>query len=228
MKILSRLLAPILILVLGTAAAAAPVVLDFNGVAAPSNQTTVGGFYNGGTSGDGNTGTNFGVDFSDNALAINGYNGCCEPDSPKTGILFFLSGGAVTMNYAAGFDTGFSFYYSSNSNAFINVYDGLNGTGNVLATLSLTSQANQNCPSGASGFYCNWTPIGVNFAGIAKSIDFGGGANFVAYDDVTFGSAIAGGGGVPEPASWALLIGGFGLVGGSMRHQRRKTTVALA
>jgi len=33
-------------------------------------------------------------------------------------------------------------------------------------------------------------------------------------------------GGVPEPASWALMLGGFGLVGGAMR--RRRTSVAFA
>ena len=33
-------------------------------------------------------------------------------------------------------------------------------------------------------------------------------------------------GAVPEPASWALMLGGFGLVGGAMR--RRKTSVAFA
>jgi hypothetical protein len=33
--------------------------------------------------------------------------------------------------------------------------------------------------------------------------------------------------GVPEPASWALLLGGIGLVGGVMR-MRRKATVAFA
>ena len=33
-------------------------------------------------------------------------------------------------------------------------------------------------------------------------------------------------GGVPEPASWTLLIAGFGLVGASMRH--RKAAVSAA
>lgn len=28
-------------------------------------------------------------------------------------------------------------------------------------------------------------------------------------------------GAVPEPASWALMLGGFGVVGGAMRHRRR-------
>jgi hypothetical protein len=33
---------------------------------------------------------------------------------------------------------------------------------------------------------------------------------------------------VPEPASWALMIGGFGLVGGTMRRRSVKTKVAFA
>jgi len=32
--------------------------------------------------------------------------------------------------------------------------------------------------------------------------------------------------GVPEPASWAMMVGGFGLVGGALRS-RRKTAVAF-
>ncbi len=207
-------------------ASAAVVTLDFTNVVNPGlgNSTAVNNFYNGGTSGHGTSGTNFGAAFSSNALAINNFNGCCEPDQAlgKQGILFFLSGGAVTLDYAAGFSNGFSFNYSSNSQAFIRVYDGLGATGNVLATLNLALQANQGCPPNASGFYCNWTAIGVNFAGVAKSIDFGGGANFVAYDNITFGSSTVGG--VPEPASWAMLIAGFGLVGATQR--RRKAAVA--
>lgn len=32
---------------------------------------------------------------------------------------------------------------------------------------------------------------------------------------------------VPEPATWAMLIGGVGMIGGSMRTRRRKTTVSF-
>ena len=36
-------------------------------------------------------------------------------------------------------------------------------------------------------------------------------------------------GAVPEPASWAMMVGGFGLMGGMMRANRRgRTTAALA
>lgn len=31
--------------------------------------------------------------------------------------------------------------------------------------------------------------------------------------------------GVPEPAAWALMLGGFGLMGGALRARRRRTTV---
>ncbi len=32
---------------------------------------------------------------------------------------------------------------------------------------------------------------------------------------------------VPEPATWAMMIGGFGAVGSTMRYRRRKTAVAF-
>lgn len=188
------------------AMAANPVVLDFEGIAAPGTNAAIGNFYSG-----------LGVTFSSNALAINGYNGSAEPT--PTSVLFFLQGAAATLNYAAGFDTGFSFYFSSNTtDGNIQVFDGLNGTGNVLASIALPSQASSNCPSGSTGTYCTWTPIGVSFAGTAKSINFGGAANFIAFDNVTFGSAVPG---VPEPSTYALMA--LGLAGIGFVARRRKS-----
>jgi len=34
-------------------------------------------------------------------------------------------------------------------------------------------------------------------------------------------------GGVPEPASWALMLGGFGMIGSTLRSAKRRATVAL-
>ena len=50
-----------------------------------------------------------------------------------------------------------------------------------------------------------------------------------------YGVAIAGertvGGGngaVPEPATWAMMLVGFGAIGGALRYRRRKTSVSFA
>jgi hypothetical protein len=44
---------------------------------------------------------------------------------------------------------------------------------------------------------------------------------------VTFGAAPIQSA-VPEPATWAMMIGGFGLVGGAMRSARRRRSAGLA
>jgi hypothetical protein len=33
---------------------------------------------------------------------------------------------------------------------------------------------------------------------------------------------------VPEPVTWAMMIAGMGMIGGSLRYRRRKTNVAFA
>lgn len=51
-------------------------------------------------------------------------------------------------------------------------------------------------------------------------------ANLTAFDSAftaTFASAAAA---APEPASWALMIGGFGVVGGAIRSRRHKALLA--
>jgi hypothetical protein len=67
----------------------------------------------------------------------------------------------------------------------------------------------------------------VTFAGTAFSVDFGGSADQVAFAGITLGSQTPGGT-VPEPATWAMMIGGFGMVGGAMRRRRVSTKVSFA
>lgn len=140
-----------------------------------------------------------------------------EP-SPNT-IMFFLDANNAILNAPDGFDTGFSFYYTSSTAATVTVYDGLDGTGNVLGTIDLEAQYTDNCTGDPTGTFCNWTAIGVAFDGIAMSIDFGGTANQTGYDNITFGADTPGGA-VPEPTTWAMMIAGLGLVGASMRRRR--------
>lgn len=201
---------------------ASTIVLDFEGA---GNSANLNNFYNGGTDSQGNSGVNYGVKFGANALSLidadagGGGNFANEPSANT--VMFFLTGSAV-LNYADGFTTGFSFFYSSAYTASVNVYDGLNGTGNLLGSIALSSQHTNNCVGDPNGTFCNWTNTGVAFAGTAKSIDFGGTVNFVAFDNITFGSATAGTGGtnVPEPSSLFLL--GLGLLGlGAVRKKSK-------
>lgn len=210
-------------LALGTVhgnASASVIVLDFEGI---GDFNPVGNFYNGGA------GTNYGVSFSSATLALvdadAGGSGNFANEPSANTVMFFLDANNAILNFAAGFDTGFSFFYSSSTAATINVYDGVDGTGNVLGSLTLTAQGFDSCAGDPSGSFCNWTAVGVAFAGTARSINFGGTANQTGFDEITFGSDVAGGDtdtdtDVPEPGTLGLL--GLGLVAiGLMRRRYR-------
>jgi hypothetical protein len=209
-------------------AAAAPIVLTFEGI---GNTANILNFYNGGTDSQGNSGPNVGVLFVNGALGVRdadagGTGNIAREPSGQTA-LFFLDVSAAIMTVPAGFDTGFSFFYSANpavGNGTVSVFDGLNGTGNVLATsvLSAAATPQNGCGGGdPNGSYSCWATVGVGFNGIAKSISFGGSANFIAFDDVTFGSVTPGTQLVPEPASLAL----FGLAALAAATRRRMSRV---
>jgi hypothetical protein len=195
-------------------------VLDFEGI---GNLNPVGNFYNGGA------GTNFGIGFNADALAVvdadaGGSGNFGGEPSPDT-ILFFLTGSAAIMDVAAGFDTGFSFFYSAiNSTGNITVWDGLGGTGNILATLFLPLTPFNGAPD-PTGQFSPFVATGVGFAGVAKSVSFAGVQNQIGFDDVTFGSVNPGGGGgtpsVPEPATITLLSSGLLAVSTVLRRRKR-------
>ncbi len=192
------------------------ICLDFEGLGDDDN---INGFYNGGTSSLGYTGTNYGVAFTSNALGLidsdaGGSGNFANEPSPST-TLYFLTGTSTVMNVAAGFEDGFSLYYTTQyGGAFFTVYSGLDGTGSVLgsATLPINWQ-NGGCTGDPNGLFCHWDPVGVSFLGVAHSVTFAGVANQVGFDDVTFGSEEPG---PPEPeetplSNWALYIG-IGLI----------------
>ena len=212
-------------------ATASVISLDFEGINAtyPSGYAFINGFYNGGTSSDGTSGPNYGIAFPTNAQAIclntigiscsnTSRGGQGDPNS-QLGALFFLSGDSTFLNAAAGFDTGLSFNYTAiNVGGSINVWSGLNGTGSLLASLSLPVTTSGPCDGYGAGF-CPFFADGVGFAGTAQSVEFVGVSNQIVFDDVTFGSTTPGH--VPEPGTLLLLGGGMAAAG--FARQRRKT-----
>jgi hypothetical protein len=217
-----------MLVVTAMSASAAVIDLTFEGVGPypTTNYPQILQFYNGGTSSAGLSGPNFGVSFPSNALAIclNDLNNVCsntsrgglgDPNS-QHGALFFLTGSNTFVDVAAGFTTGFAFnYVAINVGGTVNVWSGLDGTGTLLASLVLPTTVSGPCPGYNAGF-CPFVPIGVAFAGTAMSIDFGGTANQIVFDDVTFGSSQVG---TPEPSS--LLLLGSGVLGLAGMVRRR-------
>jgi hypothetical protein len=196
------------------ASASSGELLDFGGL---GDLQQVGNFYNGG--GLAST-PNYGITFSSNFYGLksiyNGGSGAFSPDPTGTPAIFMngTTGSTVTgaMNVTNGFTSGIQFFYTAGFSETVTVWSGTNGTGTVLATISL-SPNNGSC----TGFptYCNWSSAGLTFSGTAKSVTFTGTADGVGISDITVGASSTA---IPEPSSLFLL--GSGLVGLSSQLRR--------
>jgi hypothetical protein len=187
-------------------------VLNFEGL---KDQEEVLNYYDGGMGGSGSgPGPNFGVTFTPNSLSIieadlGGTGNFKGEPTPKT-ILFFLTGAAATMNVPGGFSTGFSFFYSAASQpGVIKVWSGPDETGTLLATLNLPATGDGSGKPACNGkTFCPFSPIGVSFAGVAHSVDFGGTVNQIGFDNITLGSSTPAGAPdltVPTLDTWAFV-----------------------
>jgi hypothetical protein len=194
---------------------AAVVTLTFEGL---QDTEGVANYYNGGTGSMGSgPGPNYGVTFGSNSLALSSTNPLANfADNPSpTNILFFLQGSGAVMNVAAGFDAGLSFYYCTpRSPGVVTIYDDVNATGHVLATLNLPVTPPIE-PT--DKLYNNWQAVGVAFVGIAKSVNFSGTVNKIGLDNITLGSDTPM---VPEPSS--IVLAGLGCLGGLAYRARRR------
>ncbi|HEU4970127.1 PEPxxWA-CTERM sorting domain-containing protein [Sphingomonas sp.] len=94
------------------------------------------------------------------------------------------------------------------------------GAGTLLHSVAITG------PEGSVGygvetFTRSFAPVSAAYALVTAS----GGDNLYGIGEIRFNGTLAAPG-VPEPATWAMMIGGFGLAGGAAR--RRRTTRAVA
>ncbi|MGB7442724.1 MAG: PEP-CTERM sorting domain-containing protein [Coleofasciculaceae cyanobacterium] len=201
---------------------ASTIVLDFEGI---GNLNPVGNFYQ----------DDFGITFSDNAFALvdedaggtGNFGGEPSPDS----VVSFQQGEVITMNVLNGFkgSFGLSFFYTAlQEPGLVRIWDDLNGTGNLLASVELPLTQLNGAPD-PNGQFSPLVPLTADFNGTAKSVDLGGLANWIAFDDITLDKVddISSGNpdepiledpiaSVPEPASTLALIA-VGILGARLR-----------
>jgi len=166
----------------------------------------VGTFYDG----SGPAGTpNYSIFFSSNFIglrpsSLNLGAGGLGPD-PNSTPYIYISNSTLpgVMNVANGFSSGLNFFYASLANETVTVWSGLNGTGTVLASMTLSA----SCSGSPTG--CLWFDTGLHFSGTAESVTFSGPGNSIGLANITLGESITA---VPEPSSIYLLgIGLFGI-----------------
>ena len=163
--------------------------VGFNGL---KNLEFIQNYYNGGTGSMGSgPGPNYGLTFTSNAQAIisaaKGGSGNFI-DNPGGGpVMFFQTGKSVTLSAANGLPVALLFYYSALQKGTATVYDGQNGTGNVLTSIALSPN-----DSGCTGYLlCVWSAVGIPLSTPAGSIVFGGTADYIAIGTIKFGRKLA-------------------------------------
>jgi len=125
------------------------------------------------------------------------------------GLSYLDAYGPIRLDFASAV-TGFGFQFVSNNvDVLVSAYDGsdnlLESDVFSIAGLSLLS----GYPTGYAGI--------DGLSGIDHAII----TTTMGHNSIYVGPVNAATGAVPEPASWALMLGGFGLVGGAMRSRKR-------
>ncbi len=159
-------------------------------------------FYNAGfgSSGTG-PGPAFGISFTPDFVTASG--GVIFPSNTTLQSERLTSASGI-MNISGGYSGLFSFYYTANQSAGVQLFSGLNGTGNVLSAFSLFASS-------------QWFPAAGAIASPFQSIVFTGSG--LALDNITFGGAV-----IPEPVPTTLLPVGsvFLLACAGLKRLRKK------
>lgn len=162
----------------------------------------------------------------------NGHNNGLTATSPAGGNFVMLDGDAGYQGIVTQTVTGLIAGKSYNLSFYMAAGQQLNYPGNTwdkYLTVSLGGQSQDTEKlAGPTGSFQDWRKIVMNFtAGSASEVlKFaahglpGGQPPVVFLDGVSMKAA------VPEPASWAMLISGFGFVGAAVRRRRQVRAVA--
>jgi len=170
------------------------------------------------------TGEGYLIQAGDNSLGAAPAGGPTDATDDQSAYLSIYGGWARLMG-GAGFHS-VSFFWGSMDN--YNAFDLLDAEGDVFQTI-----LSADIPAGGDGDQLGaWTNQRVTIASTNAiyGVQLRSTAPAFEADDFVFSGRIGQSeihiGGVPEPASWVMMLTGFGAVGGAIRSQRRKLAFA--
>ena len=143
----------------------------------------------------------------------------------RNSYLYVSTGGTSVIRSIATGITGYrevSFYIGSID--WGNTVDVLDLGGNLLRSFTGQEMASPASPSGDQDFPLNnrLLTFTADAGELIGGLRFSSTVDSLEADNVRFTAA------VPEPATWAMMLVGFAMVGATARYRRRKSNVAFA
>jgi hypothetical protein len=183
-----RILALFLLVLPALSAAQTKGIVTFGGL---KNLEFINQFYDGGQGSLGSgPGPNFGLQFTANAQAIvsasRGGSGNFINNPGGYPVMFFQTGSTVTITATNGVQNAVLFYYSALQTGSATIYSGPNGTGTILASVTLPTN-NSGCNTYK---LCVWSAVGIPLSAAAGSISFAGVPDYLAIGAVHLGAAL--------------------------------------
>ena len=161
-------------------------------------------------------GSGYVVQSGNNSLGAAPADGATNDKDDATNYLS-VYGGRATLTGSQAYNS-VSLYWGSIDQ--YNALDLLDAAGATIATIDYTTIA-----AGSNGDQLSGNTnrrVNISSSQAFNGLAFRSTSAAFEADNVKFSGA------VPEPTTWAMMVGGFGLIGGAMRSSRRKSAVSFA
>lgn len=196
----------------GSAQAAVAVTFTSTDAGLPAGQQMVWDF-------DGTQGSGYGVSFTGGSgvrAVAAGSSSSAAPPPGATGFYAAVLGGGTMLLTTPGI-AALSFFMGSPD-----AYNSI--TFNFADSTSETLTGTQLAAGAFNGNQAIGRRMTYNFDKAVTSVLFASDQNSFEFDNIATISSSA----VPEPATWAMMIAGFGLAGSAIRSRRQKGALAVA